>query len=111
MHQNAISEAELTEGQFRYGRLALLAYVDLKRVVPLMVGGNRRVDKTLRVIREVLEGSMGQPYAGPNHPNITMLDDDTFHIDNAHRIMTFGLVVLSMPPFQSMSEGPSCRTV
>ena len=48
MHQNAISEAELTEGQFRYGPLA---YVDLKRVVPLMVGGNRRVDKTLRVIR------------------------------------------------------------
>lgn len=72
---------------------------------------NRRVKKFLTVIREVLEGSIGQPYTGPNHPNITMLDDDIFHRDNAHRIVTFSLVILSIPPFQSMSEGPSCRTV
>ena len=34
------------------------------------------VKKFPTVIREVLEGSMGQPYAGPNHPNITMLADN-----------------------------------
>ena len=67
-----------------------------------------RVKKPPTVIREVLEGSMGQPYVSPNHPNITMLADDTFHRDNAYRIVTFGLVILSMPPFQLMSgEGPS----
>lgn len=48
MHQNAIFEAELTESQFRY---SLFAYIDLKRVVPLIVGENRRVDKTFGIIR------------------------------------------------------------
>ena len=64
--------------------------------------GNRRVKKFLTVIREILEGSMGQPYVGLDYPNIRILDNDTFYRDN-----TFGLVILLMPPLQSMSEGPS----